>query len=117
MTRKISAIIAATITTILIVPSIGMVYATEPMIALDAYFGNVGSEGQTGANTLEETLKIAQNRIALVEQSTEKGSGTPVLAPDGVLGASLISATVFGGIATAFFVKSKGGRYVEPGTG
>jgi len=45
------------------------------------------------------------------------GSGTPVLSADGVLGASAISAAVFGGIAGALFFKAKNGKYAAQGRG
>jgi len=45
------------------------------------------------------------------------GSGTPYLDAGGVLGASLIAGAIFGGIATAFFVRGKSGRYAAYGRG
>jgi len=111
MNRKTSAIIATTIAAILIAPGIGAVYAEG------AYLGNVGPLGQTGQHTLEEALKLQKERVDIALQSADKGSGTPFLALDGALGASLVSGAVFGGVAAAFFVKGRGGRYVAPGTG
>jgi hypothetical protein len=81
------------------------------------YMGNVGPEGQTGSHTLEEALKLSQERVVKASQSQELGSGTPFLALDGAIGASLVSAGIFGGMATAFFVKSKGGKYTAFGMG
>ena len=109
MNKKTSVIILGAMTMVLLTPGMNMVYAQ--------YLGNVGSEGQTGSHTLEEALKLSQARVAIVAKSPGVGSGTPLLALDGAIGASLVSAGVFGGIATTFFVKSRGGRYAAPGMG
>ena len=42
---------------------------------------------------------------------------TPYLDAGGVLGASVIAGAIFGGIATAMFVKGKSGRYAAHGRG
>ena len=81
------------------------------------YMGNVGDAGQTGANTLEETLELAKRKVEAAAAHPSTGSGTPVLAADGVLGASAISAAVFGGIAIAFFMKARTGKYAAQGRG
>jgi hypothetical protein len=36
---------------------------------------------------------------------------------DGVVGASIIAGAIFGGIATAFFVRGRSGRYAAYGRG
>ena len=81
------------------------------------YMGNVGTQGETGQNTLEETLELAKRRIEAAEANPASGSGTPYLAADGVLGATAISAAVFGGIAGALFFKGKQGKYAAQGRG
>ena len=86
-------------------------------VAFAQYMGNVGSGGETGQNTLEETLELAKRRIEAAEANPASGSGTPYLAADGVLGASAIAAAVFGGIAGALFFKGKSGKYVAQGRG
>lgn len=108
MSKKTSVMAAGTVAAILLVP--GIVHA-------ETYIGSVGPEGQTGANTLEEALKLAQDRVAKASESPGLGSGTPYFALGGALGAPLVSAGIFGGIAAAFFVKSKGGKYAAPGMG
>ena len=40
-----------------------------------------------------------------------------MFALDGVLGAFVISTVMFGGIATAFFVKGRKGKYAAMGRG
>lgn len=86
--------------------------------AFAQYMGNVDEEtGSTGAFTLEETLKLARDRVEFAEKYPATGSGTPYLAADGVLGASAISAAIFGGIAAAFFIRARSGRYAAQGRG
>jgi hypothetical protein len=85
--------------------------------AFAQYMGNVGETGETGQNTLEETLKLARDRVDYAEENPATGSGTPYLAADGVLGASAIAAAIFGGIAGAFFFKGRSGRYAAQGRG
>ena len=82
-----------------------------------AYMGNVGTGGETGQNTLEETLKLAEARIQVAQDNPGSGSGTPYLDPDGVVGASIIAGAVFGGIAAAFFVRARSGKYAAMGRG
>jgi hypothetical protein len=93
--------------------SVGMM--TEQAFA--QYMGNVDQSGKTGSNTLEETLKLQQARVSTAAENPASGSGTPYLAADGVLGASAIAAAVFGGIAAAFFLKGRSGRYAAQGRG
>ena len=81
------------------------------------YMGNVGINGETGANTLEETIKIAHDRVLLAQDNPSAGSGTPYFAADGVIGAMGIAAGVFGGISVAFFTKARYGKYAAPGRG
>jgi hypothetical protein len=81
------------------------------------YFGNTDTSGKTGKNTLEETLKLATERVENAKNNPHTGSGTPYLAADGVLGASAIAGAVFGGIAAAFFIRGKHGRYAAVGRG
>ncbi|MDC8438133.1 MAG: hypothetical protein LV468_03935 [Candidatus Nitrosotenuis sp.] len=93
--------------------SVGMM--TEQAFA--QYMGNVDQSGKTGKNTLEETLKLQRERVESAQDNPSTGSGTPYLAADGVLGASAISAAVFGGIAAAFFIRGRSGRYAAQGRG
>ena len=85
--------------------------------AFAQYMGSVDQTGKTGKNTLEETLKLAKERVDYAKANPQTGSGTPYLAADGVLGASAISAAVFGGIAAAFFFRARTGRYAAQGRG
>lgn len=86
-------------------------------VAFAQYMGNVDPTGKAGANTLEETLKLQRERVKVAAENPATGSGTPYLAADGVLGASAIAAAVFGGIAAAFFIRGRSGRYAAQGRG
>ncbi len=86
-------------------------------VAYAQYAGNVGDAGETGQLTLEETLKLALDKVAAVEANPATGSGTPILDASSILGASIISGAVFGGIAGALFFRSKSGKYAAQGRG
>ena len=86
-------------------------------IAFAQYMGNVGVEGETGAYTLEEILEIQQRRVETAEANPSSGSGTPYLDANGVVGASVIAGAVFGGIAGAFFLRGRSGKYAAMGRG
>jgi len=85
--------------------------------AYGQYMGNVGDQGQTGINTLEETLELARRRIDIANANPSTGSGTPYMDASGVVGSIAISAVVFGGIAGALFFKSRQGKYAAQGRG
>jgi hypothetical protein len=86
-------------------------------VAYAQYMGNVGQGGETGSGTLEETLELARRKIEAAEANPASGSGTPYLDASGVVGASIIAGAVFGGIAGAFFIRSKSGKYAAMGRG
>jgi hypothetical protein len=92
-------------------------YYAENAIAFAQYMGNVGSEGETGSYTLEEALEIQRRRIEAAEANPASGSGTPYLDASGVLGATIITAAVFGGIAGALFIRGRSGKYAAMGRG
>jgi hypothetical protein len=89
----------------------------DSAVAFAQYMGNVGSEGQTGSYTLEEALEIQSRRIAAAEANPSSGSGTPYLDAGGVVGAAVIAGAVFGGIAGAFFLRGRSGKYAAMGRG
>ena len=86
-------------------------------VAFAQYYGNVGPDGETGKNTLEEALKLAEARVQAVNDNPGAGSGTPYLDPNGVVGASIISGAVFGAVAGAFFIRGRSGKYAAMGRG
>ena len=67
--------------------------------------------------TLEEHLELAERKVQKAADNPATGSGTPYLDASGVLGSSLIAGAIFGGIATAMFVKGRTGRYAAYGRG
>ena len=105
-------ILAASLMAVFVVGTLG-----ASSLAFAQYMGNVGSQGETGVGTLEETLKLAQIRVDIAAANPGAGSGTPVMSADGVFGAAAISAAVFGGIAGALFFRSKSGKYAAMGRG
>ena len=96
-------------------------FYAESAVAFAQYMGNVGDEGQTGSYTLlsklDEALEIQKRRIDAAEANPASGSGTPYLDASGVIGASVIAAAVFGGIAGAFFIRGRSGKYAAMGRG
>ena len=86
-------------------------------IAFAQYMGNVGGAGETGQHTLEENLELAQRRLDIIAANPASGSGTPYLDASGVVGASVIAGAIFGGIAAAFMIRSKSGKYAAMGRG
>ena len=92
-------------------------YYAESAVAFAQYMGNIGESGETGTYTLEEALELQRRRIESAEANPSSGSGTPYLDANGVVGASIISAAVFGGIAGAFFIRSRSGKYAAMGRG
>jgi len=73
--------------------------------------------GATDGITLEEHLALAERKVAYADANPATGSGTPYLDADGVVGATVIAGAIFGGIATAMFVKGRSGRYAAYGRG
>jgi len=73
--------------------------------------------GQAGGITLEEQLILAERKVEYAAANPASGSGTPYLDADGVVGATVIAGAIFGGIATAMFVKGRSGRYAAYGRG
>ncbi|MGI0040355.1 MAG: ArsR/SmtB family transcription factor [Nitrosopumilaceae archaeon] len=65
------------------------------------YMGNVGTGGESGANTLEETLELARRKIEAGEANPATGSGTPYLSTDSFLEIMIIIAIV--GAAVSFY--------------
>ena len=60
-----------------------------------------------GGLGLEQELALAKAKVTAVQNNPHGGSGTPYLDANGVVGASIISGGIFGGIFIAFVVKAK----------
>ena len=99
------SIIFGALTAIFLLGTLGQAFAQ--------YVGSV----QSAPATLEETLALAKERVAIAKANPASGSGTPILDADGVVGASVISALVFGGVAGMLFYKGKSGKYAAQGRG
>ena len=108
-------------TKILLATSLIAVFAigtyAPSIVAYAQYMGNVGSQAEAGSYTLEEALEIQARRIAAAEANPGAGSGTPYLDASGVAGAAVIAGAVFGGIAGAFFIRGRSGKYAAMGRG
>ena len=85
-----------------------------PSVSSLAFAQDISSSGHTG---LEDYLKLSEDRVRIASENPSTGSGTPMFAADGVLGALILSTGVFGGIATAFFVRGRNGKYAAMGRG
>ena len=106
------ALLAASLIAVFVVGTFG-----ASSVAFAQYMGNVGSGGETGSYTLEEALEIQKRRVDSAAANPASGSVTPYLDADGVGGAAVISAAIFGGIAGAFFLKGRSGKYAAMGRG
>ncbi|MDH3277025.1 MAG: hypothetical protein OEL77_03025 [Nitrosopumilus sp.] len=104
MTEKQIAIVTGVMFSLLILPSVSSV----------AFAQYVAVDGQTG---LDDYLKLAQDRVVISNENPKAGSGTPMFAADGVLGALILSTGIFGGIASTFFIRSRQGKYAVIGRG
>ena len=92
-------------------------YYADNVVAFAQYMGNVGSQGETGTYTLEEALELQRRRIESAQANPASGSGTPYLDANGVVGAAVIAGAVFGGVAGAFFIRGRSGKYAAMGRG
>ena len=89
---------------LLIFPSVGNV----------AFAQYITAEKQTGLN---DFLQLAKDKVVIANENPKSGSGTPLFAADGVLGALILSTGIFGGISATFFIKSRQGKYAAAGRG
>lgn len=67
--------------------------------------------------SLYDWIEDPANKKAIATETDAFGSGTPYFAADGILGASVLSAGVFGGVATMFFIRGRKGKYAAMGRG
>ena len=104
MTRKNLAMLAGVIFSIMLFPSVNEI----------AFAQYLNPNLQTG---LDDYLQLAKDKVAVANDNPQEGSGTPMFAADGVVGAVVLSSGVFGGIAASFFIKSRQGKYAAVGRG
>ena len=96
-----NAILTASVMTVILLGFYGTSDA-----AFAQYYGNVGEHGETG-----------QHKPIVVDGQHGTVSETSYLDLEGVVGASIIVGAVFGGIAGAFFLRSRSGKYAAMGQG
>ena len=104
MTGKKIAMVTGVMFSILILPSVSNI----------AFAQYITTDGQTG---LDDYLQLAQEKVVLANDNPKAGSGTPMFAADGVLGALILSTGIFGGVAVTFFIRSRQGKYAAIGRG
>ena len=95
---------------ILIVTATVMVIGTAFLglhSAVAQYTG--GGGGSSGASSLEEQLKLAQEKLSVAGQEGAYGSGTSMVTADTSQTAIFIGilVAIFGGVAAAFFIMSR----------
>jgi hypothetical protein len=83
-------------------------YTFIPMAA--AQYAGVGGGGNVN---LEEQLELAKAKVKIAADNPATGSGTPYLDANGVIGGSAVVAAVFGGIAIAFVLKGRSGKFAK----
>ena len=88
--------------------------AGAPTIASAQYLGNTGVGGETGANTLEEVLRIKSEQVNIAWPPPDGG---PILEPPSHRMLVFMVAALLGGIATIFFIKGRSGKYAAIGRG
>lgn len=66
---------------------------------------------------LYQGMEDSKIKVEIATQKDATGSGTPIFAADGILGASILSGGIFGGVATVFFLRGRKGKYAAIGRG
>lgn len=79
-----------------------LVSGLVPQLAFAQYGYNQGN-----SMTVEQEIELAKKKVELVKAHPGDGSGTPYLDANGVVGASIISGAIFGGIFLTFVVRAK----------
>ena len=89
-----------------IVMAIGTAFL-GPQSAVAQYTG--GGGGTTGSSTLEEELRLAQQKLQVAGQEGAYGSGTSMVTGDvnQTMIFIVILVAIFGGVAAAFFLMSR----------
>lgn len=79
-----------------------LVSSVVPQLAFAQY-----GYSQGNSMTVEQEIELAKKKVELVKEHPGDGSGTPYLDANGVVGASIISGAIFGGIFLTFVVRAK----------
>ena len=88
--------------------------AGVPTIASAPYLGNTGVGGETGANTLEEVLKIKNDQVRSTCW-TPGDSFCRANLDSGSVGMLVVGTIFLSSIGTAFFIKGRSGKYAAIG--
>jgi hypothetical protein len=99
---------------IIIVTGVMLSLLILPSVSSAVFAQYVPTDGQTG---LDDYLNLSKEKVRLANENPHTGSGTPMFAVYGIMGAFVLTTGVFGGIATAFFVKGRKGKYAAMGRG
>jgi|SRR6188472_2504445 len=87
-----------------------VILAASALALLSIQMAKAQYGGATGGN-IEEQLKLAKSKITNAHQAGAYGSGVPMLGTN--LGETeifiIIIVAIFGGVAAAFFMKSRSG--------
>ena len=102
MSKKI--LYAGMILTVLFLPSAGHAFAQY-------------LPSETAIRDVYNVVKDKEGIIERITQEGAEGSGVPYFAADGVIGSTVITAGIFGGIATMLFVRGRKGKYAAQGRG
>jgi hypothetical protein len=96
-------------------------YAIIAGIFLTAMLGIIAQPAFAEYNDLDKGLypqmEKSKDKVEIATKDGAIGSGVPVFAEDGVLGASILSGGIFGGIAAMFFIRGRNGKYAAMGRG
>ncbi len=96
-------------------------YAIIVGIFLTAVLGIIAQPAFAEYNDLDKGLyqqmEKSGDKVVIATKEGATGSGVPVFAADGVLGASLLSGGIFGGTAAMFFIRGRKGKYAAMGRG
>lgn len=66
---------------------------------------------------LYKQMEQSKAKVDIATKIGAEGSGTPVFDADGILGASILSGGIFGGIAATLFIRGRKGKYAAMGRG
>lgn len=77
----------------------------------NAQYTGGGGSGTT-SSSVEEQLKLAREKTSLAQQQGAYGSGTSMVSGtlDNTILFIIVLVVIFGGVAAAFFIKSRGAR-------
>jgi len=87
-----------------------IVLLTGTVLTLSSFHSAVAQyTGETAPGSLEEQLKLAQEKVSTAQQTGAYGSGTSMVSADSMQTAIFIGVliAIFGGVAAAFFAMSR----------